>query len=63
MNTTAYDNETLELTIDDLDSVAGGIGGGLGEATGQIVNGLLNAVGRTIGQVLTGLHEAERTLC
>jgi hypothetical protein len=51
------------LNDDELDAVSGGLGGPVGEALGQMADGVLGAVGRTIVQILTGLKEAERSLC
>jgi hypothetical protein len=42
-----------ELTVDELDAVAGGIGGTIGEAIGEVLNGVAQAVVKTVGEFVT----------
>jgi len=56
MITTADENGIREQTVDELDSVTGGLGGTLGEAVQEIGSGLLHAVVQTVSEFAAATH-------
>ena len=56
MTTQACENGMRELTVDELDAVAGGMGGAVGAAV-QIAEGVIHTVAQVVGNFVTASHK------